>query len=91
MERAKTPFQPAFESYKKLFDDERQTTSVSAAATSTSCPSDSTSFLDMVCSFKVAAGLLPGVQVGELELFYAAPVTYGPGTREMSLAWWKVS
>jgi hypothetical protein len=31
------------------------------------------------------------IKVGELELFGAAPVTYGPGTRETPLAWWKVT
>jgi hypothetical protein len=92
MERAKTLFKHAFESYKKIFDNERQAkNSLSAPVASTSCPSGSTSFLDRVCSFNVAAGLLPAVKVGELELFYAAPVMYGPGVRKTPLAWWKVS
>ncbi|KAF7333702.1 hypothetical protein MVEN_02326400 [Mycena venus] len=92
MERAKTLFKPAFESYEKIFDDERQArNSVSVTVASTSRPSGSTSFLDRVCSFNLPAGLLPAVKVGELELFYAAPVAYGPGTREMPLAWWKIS
>jgi hypothetical protein len=87
MERAKVLFQHVYESYKNIFNDEMRTNNTAPAAVCTARPASPTSFLDRVCSFDVAAGLLPAVQVGELELFYAAPITYGTGTREGLLTW----
>ncbi|KAJ7348431.1 hypothetical protein DFH08DRAFT_698294 [Mycena albidolilacea] len=91
MERAKVLFQHVYESYKNIFNDEMRTKNTAPAAVCTARPAGQTSFLDRICSFDVSAGLLPAVQAGELELFYAAPITYGTGTRKGLLVWWKVS
>ncbi|KAF7360904.1 Dimer-Tnp-hAT domain-containing protein [Mycena sanguinolenta] len=82
--QAKILFTHAYDSYKKIYDNEMARTKRAARAQQPTQPS---SFLDNICAFDNED--MDETLASELDLFFAAFRTHGRGERDAPLVWWK--
>jgi hypothetical protein len=91
LEKARILFTHAFESYKKIYDDEKAANRTTAAPSQPPRTGTMTSLDDGCMVDSDDDNSAPSGAISELDQFFAAFRTYGRRDRQRPFLWWKVS
>ncbi|KAJ7786750.1 ribonuclease H-like domain-containing protein [Mycena olivaceomarginata] len=90
LKKARILFTHAFESYKKIYDDEKAASRTTAAPSQPPRTETMTSLLDDGCMVDSDDdNSAPSGAISELDQFFAAFRIYGRGDRRRPFLWWK--